>query len=185
MPSRTPRSDAPVGQQSPAPNPGAHPSASPDAAPAPAATRAARLRQALKFLTVGGLVFFIDAALYNVLVFWDPAHGFGAGSRGVLNHVPLVAKTVTIAFASVLTYLGNRLWTFNDRPAPRTWRSIVVFALVNVAASGLQLGCLGFSRYVLGLDSALADNISGTFIGQIVSTAFRYVMYGRVVFPKR
>ncbi len=135
----------------------------------------------LKFLVVGGLVFLIDAALYNLLVFMHPLHGWG---HGLLHDVPLTAKVITIAFASCLTYLGNRLWTFGDRPAPNTRRSIVMFIVVNLIATGLQLCCLGFSRYVLGLDSALADNISGTFIGQIVSTSFRYVTYGRWVFPR-
>ena len=48
----------------------------------------------------------------------------------------------------------------------------------------LRLGCLGCSRYVLGLDSAFADNVSGTFIGQVVSTTFRYFTYGKFVFPQ-
>lgn len=144
---------------------------------------AARMRsgQASKFLIVGGLVFFFDAAMYNLLVFWDPAAGWGTG---VMHAHPVTAKVLTIATASVLTYVGNRLWTFNDRPAPRTVRSVVMFVLVNLVASGLQLSCLGFSRYVLGLDSVLADNVSGTLVGQIVSTSFRYVTYGRWVFPK-
>ena len=46
----------------------------------------------------------------------------------------------------------------------------MMFILINLIATALQLSCLGFSRYVLGLDTVLADNISGTFIGQIVST---------------
>lgn len=138
--------------------------------------------QTAKFLTVGGLVFLIDAALYNLLVFWSPSAGWG---EGVLHDQPLTAKILTIAFASCLTYLGNRLWTFGARPRPDTTRSILLFILVNVIASLLQLSCLAFSRYVLGLDSPLADNIAGTFIGQIVSTSFRYITYGRWVFPKR
>jgi len=141
---------------------------------------ARHLGSSLKFLVVGGVVFVIDAAMYNVLVFLDPVHGWG---HGVLFAHPVTAKVLTIAFASVLTYLGNRLWTFADRPTPRTTRSIVAFVVVNLIASALQLGCLAFSRYVLGLDSPLADNISGTLIGQIVSTSFRYVTYGRFVFP--
>lgn len=142
---------------------------------------AEHLRPTLKFLAVGGAVFLFDAAMYNLLVFWDPGSGWG---HGLMHGQPLIAKLLTIAVASCLTYLGNRLWTFGDRPRPRTARSIALFILVNVIAAGLQLGCLGFSRYVLGLDSVLADNISGTFIGQIVSTSFRYVTYGRFVFPK-
>ena len=140
------------------------------------------LRSTLKFLVVGGIVVLLDAAMYNLLVFWSPTDGWGAG---VMHSSPLAAKLLTIAVASCLTYLGNRLWTFGDRPRPDTTRSIVLFIAVNIIAAGLQLGCLGFSRYVLGLDSALADNLSGTLIGQIVSTSFRYVTYGRFVFPKR
>lgn len=138
------------------------------------------LGPSLKFLTVGGTVFFIDAAVYNLLVFWTPGEGWG---RGLLFHVPLVAKALSIAFASVLTYLGNRLWTFSDRTVPHTARSVAVFITINVIASLLQLGCLAFSRYVLGLHTPLADNISGNLIGQAISTAFRYVTYGRFVFP--
>lgn len=140
------------------------------------------LRSTMKFLVVGGLVFLLDAAMYNVLVFWHPTEGWG---HGLLHGTPLTAKVLTIAIASCLTYLGNRLWTFADRPRPDTTRSVMMFVLVNLIATGLQLACLAFSRYVLGLDSPLADNISGTFIGQIVSTSFRYVTYGRLVFPKR
>lgn len=140
------------------------------------------LRSTLKFLIVGGLVFLLDAAMYNLLVFWHPTQGWG---EGLMHGSPLTAKVLTIAVASCLTYLGNRLWTFGDRPRPDTTRSIMLFILVNVIATGLQLACLAFSRYVLGLDSPLADNISGTFIGQIVSTSFRYVTYGRLVFPRR
>ena len=140
------------------------------------------LRSTLKFLVVGGIVFLLDAAMYNLLVFWHPTHGWG---EGLMHASPLTAKLLTIAVASCLTYLGNRLWTFGDRPRPDTTRSIVLFILINLIAAGLQLSCLGFSRYVLGLDSVLADNVSGTFIGQIVSTSFRYVTYGRFVFPRR
>lgn len=136
----------------------------------------------MKFLVVGGTVFLLDAAMYNLLVFFDPAHGWG---RGLLFAHPVTAKVLTIAAASVLTYLGNRLWTFSDREVPRTARSIMAFIVVNLIASALQLGCLAFSRYVLGLHTPLADNISGTLIGQAVSTAFRYVTYGRYVFPDR
>jgi putative flippase GtrA len=141
---------------------------------------ARHLGPSLKFLTVGGLVFLIDAALYNLLVFWSPASGWG---HGLLHGHPITAKVLTIVAASCLTYLGNRLWTYRDRPRPRTARSILMFVGLNVLASALQLACLGFSRYVLGLDSALADNVSGTLIGQVVSTTFRYLTYGRFVFP--
>ena len=188
-PSPAPRGTTPRGASA---RPGSGQPASEQPAARPAARPALRdrvgslldehLRPTAKFLLVGGIVFLLDAAMYNLLVFWDPGEGWG---RGVMHSSPLIAKVMTIAAASCLTYLGNRLWTFGDRPSPDTTRSIALFVLVNLIASGLQLSCLGFSRYVLGLDSVLADNISGTFIGQAVSTSFRYVTYGRFVFPKR
>ena len=140
------------------------------------------LRSTLKFLVVGGLVFLLDAAMYNLLVFWHPTQGWG---EGIMHGSPLTAKVLTIAAASCLTYLGNRLWTFGDRPRPDTTRSIRLSDLRNVVAAWLEPACPPCSRYVLGLDSPLADNISGTFVGQIVSTSFRYVTYGRLVFPRR
>ena len=46
----------------------------------------------------------------------------------------------------------------------------------------LQLGCLAFSRYVLGLEGPISDNVAGTIIGQILATAFRFLTYERFVF---
>ncbi|KTR05312.1 GtrA family protein [Curtobacterium citreum] len=132
------------------------------------------LRRGGSFLVVGGLGFLVDAAVYNALVFW--------GGRGPLFALPLVGKIIAIAVASVVTYFGSRLWTFRDRAGSQTLRSFLVFALINVVAILLQLGCLGVSRYVLHLDSPLADNVSGTLIGQAVATVFRYFAYGRFVF---
>ena len=180
----------------PQPGPATDPSVDTDSSPTGGSGRAvpeggviARMRALLgdhlqptvKFLIVGGIVFGLDALMYNLLVFWHPAEGWG---QGAMHANPLTAKLLTIAAASCLTYLGNRLWTFGDRPRPDTTRSVMLFVLINVIAAGLQLACLGFSRYVLGLDSVLADNISGTLIGQVVSTSFRYVTYGRFVFPR-
>ncbi|ONI61623.1 hypothetical protein ALI44B_14705 [Leifsonia sp. ALI-44-B] len=129
------------------------------------------------FLVIGGLAFLVDAGLYNLLVYW--------GGHGVLHDLPLVAKIISIATASVATYVGNKFLTYRDRPTRVSARQIAIFVVINLIAGGLQLACLGFSRYVLHLDDAVSDNIFGTVIGQIVATAFRYVTYGRFVFPKQ
>ena len=183
----TPSADSASADAPSTDSPSAHAASAPEGpAAAPRGRLAAlvdgHLTSTMRFLLVGGVVFLLDAAMYNLLVFWSPSEGWG---HGIMHGSPLLAKVLTIAAASCLTYLGNRLWTFGDRPRPDTARSILLFVLINLIASGLQLSCLGISRYVLGLDSPLADNISGTFIGQIVSTSFRYVTYGRYVFPRR
>lgn len=135
-----------------------------------------KAKEAAAFLVIGGLAFLVDAATYNLLVFW-------IDGRGPMFDQPIWAKIIAIVVASIVTYVGNRYWTFNQRHLPHRWSRYVLFVIVNLIAIGLQLGCLAFSRYVLGLDSVLADNIAGTFIGQALATVFRFVTYDRWVFP--
>ncbi|MFK4836162.1 GtrA family protein [Microbacterium sp. ZW T2_14] len=133
------------------------------------------LRRGSIFLAIGGLGFVVDAVVYNLLVF--------AGGHGPLFDAPLIAKTIAVVAGLVVTYLGNKLLTYRDRKAPISFTQVGRYAVVNVAAIALQLGCLAFSRYVLGFDSLLADNIAGTLIGQTLATGFRYVLYTLWVFP--
>ncbi|MGD8195587.1 GtrA family protein [Herbiconiux sp. P18] len=131
------------------------------------------LKRGGAFLVVGGGAFVVDAVTYNVLVFWP----------GPLADEPIWAKIISIAIASVFTYVGNRLWTFADRKSRLTLQRAAVFVGLNLVAIALQLGCLSFSRYVLHLSDPVSDNVSGTLIGQALATVFRYVTYGRWVFP--
>ncbi|WP_245566958.1 GtrA family protein [Nocardia vinacea] len=134
----------------------------------------AALRRGGAFLVVGAIGFLVDAGTYNLLVFW--------GGEGVLYHAPLPAKIIAIAVATVVTYFGNKWWTFGHKKSDNPGREYLLYAIFNVVAIGLQLGCLGFSRYVLDLSSPLSDNISGTLIGQIVAVVFRYWAYDKFVF---
>ncbi|GAA1689145.1 GtrA family protein [Microbacterium sediminicola] len=128
------------------------------------------------FLVVGGVAFVVDALAYNVLVFWVTGHG-------PMFDQPILAKIIAIVVATFVTYVGNRFWTFGKRTISRKISRYVLFVVLNLIAIGLQLGCLAFSRYVLGLDSVVADNIAGTLIGQALATLFRFFTYDRWVFP--
>lgn len=128
------------------------------------------------FLVVGGVAFVVDALVFNLLA-------FGVTGRGPMYDLPLVAKVIAIAVATIVTYVGNRYWTFGTRTIERRFSRYVVFVLLNVVAMGIQLGCLAFSRYVLGFEGVIADNIAGTFIGQALATLFRFFTYDRWVFP--
>ncbi|TQJ32723.1 GtrA family protein [Microbacterium sp. SLBN-146] len=141
-----------------------------------AARISTQLRQGGAFLVVGGVAFLVDAVTFNLLA-------FGVDGRGPLFDLPLVAKTVAIVIATVVTYVGNRFWTYGKRSVTQTFSRYVIFIALNIAATAIQLGCLAFSRYVLGLEGVVADNIAGTLVGQVLATAFRYVTYGRWVFP--
>ncbi|MDO5672144.1 MAG: GtrA family protein [Actinomycetaceae bacterium] len=140
----------------------------------------ALLREILAFLGVGGIAFLVDFLVYNGLVFYEPLTTVG---RGILFHYPVAAKVIAIGLASCVTYIGNKVWTYGRRNTLVTTSSIVSFIIINLVASGLQLACLGFSRYVLSLSSLLSDNIFGTVIGQVLATSFRFFTYRIWVFP--
>lgn len=133
-------------------------------------------RKGAAFLVVGGVAFVVDAIVFNLLAFSFTGHG-------PLYDLPVVAKIIGIALATVVTYIGNRYWTFGTRRIQQRLSRYAVFILLNVVAMGIQLGCLAFSRYVLGLEGPVADNVAGTLVGQVLATLFRFFTYDRWVFP--
>ncbi|GAA1999696.1 GtrA family protein [Microbacterium ulmi] len=135
------------------------------------------LRRGSQFLVIGLVGFVVDAVLYNALVFW--------GGEGPLFEYPLVAKAISLLTSLAVSYVGNKLWTYRDRPAPLSTAEVGRFIAANAVAVVLHMGCLWFSRTILGLDDIASDNLWGTVIGQAVATAFRYVVYTKWVFVAR
>lgn len=130
----------------------------------------ARVRNARRFLLVGGVAFLIDAAIFNLGLF--------------VVDKPLVSKAVAVCVATAFTYVGNRWFTFVDRGKP-DGLAIPVFIGVNIVAMLAVVGCVAFSRYVLGYDSILADNVSGMLVGTLVGLVIRYYGYSRLVYVNR
>jgi len=133
------------------------------------------IRESLKFLTVGGVGLVVDLLVFNALLY--------AGGDGPLNHKPLTAKTISVVAATLVTYTGNRVWTFRQRARTGFAREYVLFFLLNGVGLGIALCCLGISRYVLGLSGPLADNMAANLIGLGLGTLFRFWSYRRWVFP--
>ncbi len=122
-----------------------------------------------RFGTVGIAAFVIDVG--NV------------GSPGVLADKPLTAKVIAAVVATVFAYQVNREWTWKDRSRRGFWREYSLYFLLNAIGLAITLLPLAVSRYLLGLDSALADNISANVIGIGLGTLFRFWSYRRWVFP--
>lgn len=132
-------------------------------------------REIAKFGTVGLMAFVIDVGLFNLLMF--------AGGAGPLNDKPLTAKVISVVVATTFAYFGNRFWTFRHRGRTHMGREYLLFFALNGVAMVISLSCLWFSHYALGLDSALADNISANVIGLGLGTLFRFWSYRKWVFP--
>lgn len=139
------------------------------------------IQEALKFGLIGILGLFVDLPIYNWLVFNNPTV-LGPSEVGMLHHKPLTAKIIATVAATIATYLGNRFWTWRHRERSGMAREYVMFFVLNGIALLIAAGCLAFSRYVLGLHSWLADNLSANFIGLGLGTLFRFWSYRRFVF---
>ena len=130
-------------------------------------------REVLKFGAIGAVAFVVDIGVFNLL-----RHEV----VGNLADKPLTAKTISVLTATVVAWLGNRYWTFRHRRRASRRREFTLFLLMNLGGLGISLACLGFSHYVLGLTSALADNIAGNVIGLGLGTLFRFWAYRQLVF---
>lgn len=133
------------------------------------------VREMVKFGAVGGIAFVVDVGLFNLL-------RFGTGAGGPLEAKPLTAKVISAGAATLVAWLGNRLWTFRHRRRPSAGHELALFVLFNVAGMAIALGCLAMSHYVLGLTSARADNLSANGVGLVLGTLFRFWAYRTFVF---
>ncbi|GAB3397361.1 hypothetical protein GCM10027515_01490 [Schumannella luteola] len=133
------------------------------------------ISQLLRFGVVGGVGFVIDVGLFNLLsaTVLHPAN---------LHEGPLIAKTISTTVAIVANWIGNRFWTFREHRGPRIWREGLQFGVVSVGGLLIGLGCLWISRYALGFDNVVADNIAGNVVGLALGTVFRFWLYRVWVF---
>ena len=168
--------DAAVGPATPAALADITLPATPAPTPATSAFRNAALRARAyeigRFLSVGGVAFIVDMGLFNLLRF-GPGH--------VLEAKPITAKIISLAAATLVSWLGNRHWTFYEHRTARRGRELVVFAAINVGCAVVPIGTLAFSHYVLGLTTPFADN-AATVVGIAIGTVLRYLGYKRWVF---
>jgi putative flippase GtrA len=128
------------------------------------------IRYALKFGVVGLAGYVTDVGIFNLL-------RLGFAGEGHFLQQPIGAKIVSVAIATLVTWFGNRYWTF--RAHRRKNFVLELFEFSAVAVGGLLIGlfCLWISHYVLGFDNIVADNVSANVIGLFLGTAFRFLLY--------
>lgn len=122
------------------------------------------VRYALKFGVVGLVGFVTDIAIFNLL-------------RVSLFDEPIAPKIISVAVATLVTWFGNRYWTFREHRRQNYLLELLEFAAVAVGGLLIGLLCLWVSHYLLGLRTVVADNISGNVVGLALGTAFRFFLY--------
>jgi putative flippase GtrA len=141
------------------------------------------VREMLKFGVVGAVAFVIDVGGYNLLVFGPHLLGIAGEQNtvGILHEKPLTAKVLAAIVATLVAWVGNRLWTFRHRRNRPASHELALFVLFNVIAMVISVACLGMSRYVFDLHTQLADNVTNLF-GIALGTLFRFWSYRKFVF---
>jgi putative flippase GtrA len=126
------------------------------------------IHEAAKFSVVGTASFGISIIGANVL------HS-GAG----LGELPSV--TAATVFATVFSFIGNKLWAFKHRKGNALGRETVLFFVFNGVGLLVQLAFVAVARYGLGLTGTYSYNVAN-LLGVTVATLFRLYTYRRWVF---
>jgi putative flippase GtrA len=125
------------------------------------------IHELAKFGIVGGIAFIITDGGTNLL--------HVQGQVG-----PLTSNVIATAVATVFAFVGNRWWTFRHRERTGMRRETVLFFAMNGIGLLIQLACIAFSYYALGLTDHLSYNIA-LIIGIGFGTLFRFWSYRKWV----
>jgi len=136
-------------------------------------------REFSAFVLVGVVATAVSASLYNLL-----AHTAAFGGSGLVQQ-PFVAFALSNMAGMVVSFAGTRWWVFRARPVTGAAGGLVGFVAVNVLSWAVPLASLAFSRYVLDLSSALADNIAVNVVGLAAGTVVRFLALRITVFFPR
>lgn len=117
-----------------------------------------------KFLIIGGIGTIVTFGVANAL-------------RHIGNY-----KAVTIAtiLATVVTYLGNRYWTFRHRQNQSTSRETLIFLILNGVGLLIYYGCIWLMFDLPGLKGGLWYNLA-LVVGTGLGTLFRFWSYRKWV----
>jgi putative flippase GtrA len=86
--------------------------------------------------------------------------------------------------ATVVSYIGNRFWTYKDRDSIGRSRELILFVVINGIGLLIETVPLALSAYVLHFDGTLESNIAKYVFGMPLGMLFRLWTYRTWVFPE-
>ena len=125
------------------------------------------IHEGAKFGVVGGIGFLVTDGGTNLL-------------QSTLHLGWLKANVIATLAATIVTFLGSRYWTFRHRERSGMGRETVLFVVLNGVGLGIQLACLGFTNYALGLTDKFSSNVA-LLLGICLGTLFRFWSYRKWV----
>lgn len=136
-------------------------------------------REVIRFALVGGTTCIVDNGIWYLL------------KLTVLTDKVVTAKAIGILVAIIASYVLSREWSFHTRGGRERHHEAALFFLVSGLGVAINLIPLWMSRHLFGLQSPLvsvlteeiADFVSGSIIGMLLATGFKFWAMRRWVFP--
>jgi putative flippase GtrA len=133
-----------------------------------------RRGELLRFGAVGGLAFVVDLGVLNLVYFaWKTPLS--------QDQKVVTANVLSAVVATLVSWVGNRLWAFSHLRARRPASELAIFALVNGVALAERAAAAAIGAYVLHFTSQTGINVAAV-IGIGIGTITRYFGYRRFVF---
>ncbi|MDG3009923.1 GtrA family protein [Rhodococcus sp. D2-41] len=149
--------------------------------PQPVRAFATKYTELIKFLMVGGTTFVVTTVLFYVL------------KLTILSTKPVTANVIAVLVATILSYVLNREWAFQERGGRESTHEALLFFLISGIGLAINQIPLWISSYVFDLRTPdvslttenIADFISGMILGTLLATVFRWWAFRRFVFPEQ
>src|SRR5215475_13182007 len=126
------------------------------------------IHEGFKFLVIGAVGFIVTFGVANAL------HPIGKYK----------ASTVARMVATVLTYLGNRYWSFSHREGKGHTRDSTMFFVLNAVGLLIYYGCIGIID-LAGLGHSVAWYNVALVVGTGLGTLFRFWSYRKWIWVER
>ncbi|WP_406602017.1 GtrA family protein [Lentzea kristufekii] len=136
-------------------------------------------RELIRFALVGGTTFLIDNGVWYAL------------KLTVLTDKVVTAKVIGVLVAIIASYVLSREWSFHTRGGRERHHEAALFFLVSGIGVAINIAPLWLSRHLFGLQAPfvsvmteeLADFVSGSILGMLLATGFKFWAMRRWVFP--
>ncbi|MEV6714083.1 GtrA family protein [Lentzea sp. NPDC051208] len=136
-------------------------------------------REVIRFALVGGTTFLIDNGVWYAL------------KLTVLTDKVVTAKVIGVLVAIIASYVLSREWSFHTRGGRERHHEAALFFLVSGIGVAINIAPLWLSRHLFGLQAPfvsvmteeIADFVSGSILGMLLATGFKFWAMRRWVFP--